>query len=72
MLATRAATACPVGQAPREHEADLESIRGKATKATALVVAGAVASAVPLGLADPYLAILPCAFVLGWLNLVGL
>lgn len=53
--------------------ADLRAIRRRSALATDLVLASAGATAVALALlADPVLVLLPVAFVIGWLNLVGL
>ncbi|HEX8085343.1 MAG TPA: hypothetical protein VF529_13710 [Solirubrobacteraceae bacterium] len=58
------------------HEAPLDAalarVRRRTAAATAAVAAGGVACGVVLVAFDPQLALLPVAFVLGWLNLVGL
>jgi hypothetical protein len=59
-----------VDEAPLD--AALASVRRRTAVATAAVAAGAMSAAAALAAAEPVLALLPVAFVLGWLNLVGL
>jgi hypothetical protein len=64
-------TALPtVLESARAHE--LETIRDKSARATRLILAAGTAIAAPLAALDLYLALVPAAFILGWLNLVGL
>ena len=66
------AAVCPVGAVPGRGQADAEFIRRRATTATAYALVAAVVAAVPFALAGDHLTLMPAAFILGWLNLVGL
>jgi hypothetical protein len=50
----------------------LERVRRRTARATATAVACMVPLAAALWTLQPRLALLPVAFILGWLNLVGL
>lgn len=63
--------AAPAGD-PYRDEAQLAWIRRRSAAATrGLLVAAAGCAGACLAL-EPYLALMPAAFILGWLNLVGL
>lgn len=59
-----------VDEAPLD--AALARVRRRTAIVTATVAGGAVALGAALAAAGSHLALLPVAFVLGWLNLVGL
>jgi len=59
-----------LSQAPVDQ--DVEEVRRRTVQLTAAAVLAAVVVSVVLATADLRLALMPVAFVLGWLNLVGL
>lgn len=63
-----------LGGGPHGAEGDVAWIRRRSARATGalLVVAAAAAVAVLLLARESSLVLLPAAFILGWLNLVGL
>lgn len=69
---------CEIGMGPsggiesQEMERHLDFVYYRTLFATLCVVAAAAAASVVLLATDPLLAVLPAAFVLGWLNLAGL
>lgn len=58
-------------EAPSVDEKALPIVRARATRATFAVAGGAGAACVATWSSDPAAVLVPSAFILGWLNLVG-
>lgn len=57
---------------PAAVDAQLNTTRQRAARATYVLTAGVIGAAVGGAVLAQWLALLPVAFLLGWLNLVGL